>query len=465
MEILTNATPPVTHELHRVTIESTKPANVLPLLFILIHVPLALQMDKYEQLSTAHAYVVLAIGIIAAVARRLDIAAAAAAYIAGAEVLWRMTHADVFWEFGKYATVAIFVVGLIRSGIRNSVLPFVYFGLLIPSTILTAEGLSVALARSEISFNLSGPLALLVSTCFFSGLSFTRKQMGNIFISMLAPITGILSIAAYSTLTATAIHWSGESNWTTSGGFGPNQVSSMLGLGALITMLCFVAMKSTKFLKFVLIGLGIVLITQALLTFSRGGVYLAASTILVATFFLVRQPRQLIRLLFGAVVVSIVMFAFVRPWLNSFTGDRLEERYKNVGTTGRKEIIEDDLRIWSEHPFLGVGPGQAMDYRRLFERGAIAHTEFTRLLAEHGMFGLAAIGILIAIAFRNMHQTPSGVGRAVNASLIFWSISFMAIYAMRLAAPAFLFGLSSAFTVEDDDYAIAEAEVDEENSE
>ncbi len=155
----------------------------------------------------------------------------------------------------------------------------------------------------------------------------------------------------------------------------------------------------------------------------------------------------------------------MRPWLNSFTGNRLEERYKNVGTTGRIEIIEDDLRIWSEHPFLGVGPGQAMDYRRLFERGALAHTEFTRMLAEHGMLGLAAIGILIAIAFRNMHQTPSGVGRAVNGSLIFWSISFMAIYAMRLAAPAFLFGLSSAYTVEDDDYVIAGDEVDEENSE
>ncbi len=285
MEILTNASPPLTRELHPVTIESTKPANILPLLFILIHVPLALQMDKYEQISTAHAYVVLAVGIIAAIAKRLDIAAAAAAYITGAEVLWRMTHANVFWEFGKYATVAIFIVGLIRSGIRNSVLPFIYFGLLIPSTILTAEGLSIALARSELSFNLSGPLALLVTTCFFSGLSFTRKQIGNIFISMLAPISGIASIAAYSTLTATAIHWSGESNWTTSGGFGPNQVSSMLGLGALTTLWCFIALKSTKFLKLVLMGLGIVLITQALLTFSRGGVYLAVASILVVDNF------------------------------------------------------------------------------------------------------------------------------------------------------------------------------------
>ncbi|MCI0614726.1 hypothetical protein L0244_17185, partial [bacterium] len=81
--------------------------------------------------------------------------------------------------------------------------------------------------------------------------------------------------------------------------------------------------------------------------------------------------------------------------------------------------------------------------RYLYYRGAAAHTEFSRMLAEHGLLGLAAIILLIIIAIRNVRSTTHREGKAITVSLLVWSISFMFINAMRLVAPAFLFGLTS----------------------
>ena len=64
-------------------------------------------------------------------------------------------------------------------------------------------------------------------------------------------------------------------------------------------------------------------------------------------------------------------------------------------TTGREDIARADLEVWFDNPVLGVGPGVAKEYRAAtFGRAAAAHTEFTRLLAEHGILGLVALIIL-----------------------------------------------------------------------
>jgi O-antigen ligase len=125
------------------------------------------------------------------------------------------------------------------------------------------------------------------------------------------------------------------------------------------------------------------------------------------------------------------------------------------------DIVRDDLRIFKEHPFLGVGTGMAVGYRYLYYRGAAAHTEFSRMLAEHGLLGLAAIFLLIVIAIRNVKAENHRQDKAVAVSLVLWSIAFMFINAMRLVAPAFLFGLTSVEIEDEED----ELEEDSEHSE
>ena len=129
----------------------------------------------------------------------------------------------------------------------------------------------------------------------------------------------------------------------------------------------------------------------------------------------------------------------------------MEERYTDFRSSGRVDIVRDDLRIFKGTSIPEQGPGMAAGYRYLYYRGAAAHTEFSRMLAEHGLLGLAAIILLILIAVRNVRAETQREDKAVTVSLVLWSIAFMFINAMRLVAPAFLFGLTSVQIEEEED--------------
>jgi hypothetical protein len=103
-----------------------------------------------------------------------------------------------------------------------------------------------------------------------------------------------------------------------------------------------------------------------------------------------------------------------------------------------------DLELWRENPIFGVGPGMGMLYRVSMLKWVASHTEYSRLLAEHGVFGLMALLLLIVMAVRSIRRGNSILGKAMAASMIGWAFLFMMIDGMRLAAPAFAFGLSFA---------------------
>jgi hypothetical protein len=97
---------------------------------------------------------------------------------------------------------------------------------------------------------------------------------------------------------------------------------------------------------------------------------------------------------------------------------------------------------------LGVGPGVGTYLRQQRLIGIIrgpSHTEYTRLLAEHGVFGILAMFCLFALALRAIRGAPDLASRGISAAMIIWALLFMSIYATRLAAPAFVFGLAFAY--------------------
>ena len=65
------------------------------------------------------------------------------------------------------------------------------------------------------------------------------------------------------------------------------------------------------------------------------------------------------------------------------------------------------------------------------------------MLAEHGVFGLAAMLILLLMAIQHIKRARLGPDRAFTAALIIWSFLYMLTTAMRLAAPSFTFGLAA----------------------
>ena len=417
-------------------------------LFFAAHIPLALLMDRYSAIGSLHAVATLMVGLwCAAIGRRpMERVAYVGAYVTGAEVLWRMSDAAVLYEIGKYAATAIFLVAILRSRNRKApALPLLYFGLLLPSVVLTLMKESPADARLMISGNMSGPLALMTSAWFFSRVKLSTAQLRRLFLMLIGPVIGVAAIAASSTITASNINFSNESNFVTSGGFGPNQVSAALGLGALLALLYVLTDTGNWVFRVLMIAVTMGLATQSALTFSRGGLYTAAGGAAFGVLYLSRDARSRIKILLIAVLLFVVASYVVLPRLEVFTGGALSARFQNTNTTGRDRIAEADLQIWYDNPIFGVGAGESKIEHALYIRRISTHTEYTRLLAEHGLLGLAAGLLLLVMAaqrFLYIRQMRSVAAKALIAPMVIWALLYMIDKAMRLVAPSFTFGLS-----------------------
>ena len=93
-----------------------------------------------------------------------------------------------------------------------------------------------------------------------------------------------------------------------------------------------------------------------------------------------------------------------------------------------------------DNPIFGIGVGKNKEYR-LETTGidAASHNEITRMLAEHGMFGLFGLIILLItpmVLYLNNQQNIF-----VFSFVVFWILTINHA-AMRLAAPAFVYALS-----------------------
>ena len=414
--------------------------------FLGAHIPLALAMSRVPAIATLHAMATLAVGLGWAMSgQRPERVAYVAAYITGAEVLWRMTKASVFWEYGKYAMAAAFLVAVLRTrGQRLVVLPLLYFGLLLPSVSRTVESSGWDWARQAISFNLSGPFLLAVSVWFFSGMTMSRVQILRLFLALIGPVCGLSAVTIAGIHGAGPIHFGRTSMKVTSGGYGPNQVSTILGLGALIALhLYLLSDRRNRLLRTTMLGMVAVFMVNAVLTFSRGGPYAAAGSALVGGLYLVRTRRSRAQVIAVAAILYAIGVYVVSPRLEAFTGGAFRNRFADPHTTGRALLLQADLQAWKENPVWGVGPGRATFHYALFFRGGAAHTEFSRLLAEHGVLGFGSLLLLVAMALRSLNRSLTRESRALAASLICWSFLFMLGYAMRLAAPAFVFSFVS----------------------
>ncbi|MFL6227693.1 MAG: O-antigen ligase family protein [Pyrinomonadaceae bacterium] len=429
------------------------------LLLIAAHAPLAIVMRHSPPVATAHALLVFVFGMgVALFGRKPMHVAYVAAYIIGAEVLWRMSDARVPWEFGKYATVALFAAALVRlPRLKPPALPVIYFALLLPATLLTFMNLSAEDARQQISFNLSGPLALAACAVFFAHVKLARAQLTRLFLSLLAPVFGVACVALFGMATAANLSFGDAANSASSGGFGPNQVSAALGLGFLIAFWLAMDDRLGWRARVASFAVMLFLVVQCALTFSRGGLYAAGGAILLAALFLMRTRRARLTLVAIVVPLLFVSFFFVLPHLDAMTGGAFTERYQDTSLTGRDVLIQADLIIWLKNPVWGVGPGRsALMHLSLF-RDSASHTEFSRMLAEHAALGLASMLLLFATAVRNVRRARGATAKGMASSFVVWGFLFMASVAMRMAAPSFLIGLTFARLLAEDNAPGAQA--------
>ena len=411
------------------------------IIFLLAHLPLALVMESFWPLATAHAVLVTLAGVRWALLGRSRLVIYTLAYIAASEVLWRMTEVRVFWEFGKYALGLVALVALVsewrRSGGRlRTFEPLLLLAALLPAVALALLDLSFDQAFDQISFNLSAYLALVLAALYLWGRPVGRRTAGGLLLALLAPISGVLFLASYSTITQIGVDsFSGASSWIRSGDFGANQVANVLSMGALAGFILLVLLPRARAARLLIALLTVGMIVQSILTFSRGGLYSLILAGLALGLHLWRAPGARGRFLVLLVAFTALVFGGIYPWLDDLSTGAVTARFQDLDPTGRLELAQAEIMAFQESPLLGVGVGGSMIYHEYVLGESVGtHTEYTRLLAEHGLFGIFIIALLGWMLLKRYVRTQPGLARGISAAMAVWSLSIMAHSATRIVA-------------------------------
>lgn len=410
----------------------------------LIHLPLGITLYSTGSAGLLHPLAAFSLGMFLALRKKVNIhyVTLAVAYIVGAEVLWRMAGVPTPWEFGKYASAIILVTAMYRCRHFDiPKLPLLYLALLIPSCIMVLAQLSMNQVSSAISFNMSGPMLLMVSCWFFYKCKMSPSQFRRLLFAFILPLLSVALSALFYTVTAEDLSFDGESNFTTSGGFGPNQVSAMLGLGVFLSAAGFLLFKKWSVYSIYFAVSALLFSALCVMTFSRGGMYNAVGGIAIMLIFGLRDVVAGLRRMAPAVILGALFLLLIYPVLDNFTGGALGERFEDTGTTQRSEIATADLDIFMENPAFGIGVGAAYTERQRFLHKAMSHTEFSRMVSEHGGFGLGAMLVMIVMLVMNLTRPNSTPGKSFVAGMMAWACLFMMNSGMRLAAPSFIWGL------------------------
>jgi hypothetical protein len=304
------------------------------------------------------------------------------------------------------------LMGVLRFGTRSLKGVFMVL-LIIPAAFYDVS--QVRVSKDIISYLLA-PLTVGLGLSFADKVKITEHQLNLILKLIYWSCLSSLVFTILKTPDFSEIEFSLGANFDTTGGHASNQVSTILGLGLFLS---FYSVYNRKLFSgnyifdiSILIGFSI----QGLLTFSRGGMIVGVFS---AIILLLTSKIKFTKIITGIVIVCMLFISF--NYVNSLTGGNLLLRYQgetqgtlagskendlNNLVTGRLNILEDDFDLWLKYPIFGVGIG-ASTYLRDDVKVA-SHVELSRLLADHGIFGLIYSILFFGMVFQYKSRVYSG---------------------------------------------------------
>lgn len=421
---------------------------------ILLHIAFGVIIYLRSSLSVPYGLAILSLGllIILKTQNNKNQVLYIAAYTVGSEVILRMTSGYIVYEVAKYSIIAYMLMSMYFSGFSKNSFPYwIFLIILIPGILLATVTLNLDTnIKKAIAFNISGPICLGVSALYCYQRRITIKELDNVMLCILCPI---ITTVTYMYLYAPSIKeviTGTDSNFETSGGFGPNQVATILGLGVFLIFTRLVFYSKEKRIIITNIVLLLIVTFRGIVTFSRGGMICAAVMIilLIVVLFYVTKRSAKVKLIW-TVAFSIFAFSLIWSYSSSQTNGFIDKRYANEDAagrvkssmlTGREEIMESEFAMFLENPLLGIGVGKAKENRmEAFGHIVASHNEITRMLAEHGALGVLGMIILIITPLALYINNRQNI--YLLSFFTFWILTINHA-AMRLAAPAFVYALS-----------------------
>jgi hypothetical protein len=433
-----------------------KKDEILYLYLIAFHVGIGMIVFIAPFLSLLYGYSIVIFGSLIIIKRqnKNNEALFAAAYVVGSEVFLRMTGGNPLYEISKYSVMIFLLIGMIYTGFSKNATPYwIFILLLIPSVLLSTFVLNHDTdMRKSIAFNISGPVCLAVSSIYNFRRKISLETVNSILLSMGLPIITMMVYLIFYAPNIKDIVLGTSSNIQTSGGFGPNQVSTILGLGVFIFFSRIILESRTKNMAIINLVIVFIMAYRGLVTFSRGGMLTGFFMIVLLLLFLYFKSSKRGRLKLNILSILLAL-ALLSVWSYSSyqTSGLIEKRYANKDAlgrskkdrfSGREEIAKGEWETFLKNPIFGVGVGKGVEVRAE-KKGSnltnISHDEITRMLAEHGTLGI--IGLLILFFTPFFLYLENKFNMFLLCFVLFWLLTINHA-AMRIAAPAFVYSLS-----------------------
>lgn len=428
--------------------------DILYLNLILLHVAIGFLVFVFPFTSKIYGYAIFILGVyfVIKAQNRNNEALMAAAYIVGSEVFLRMTGGNPLYEISKYGVMVFVFIGMYFSGFSRNAIPYwLFLLLLIPGVIMSTFVLNVETdIKNAIAFNISGPVCLGVASLYTFRRKIPLSQINSVLLCMGLPIISCMVYLTFYTPNVRDVITSTQSSFETSGGFGPNQVATVLGLGMFIFFSRIILESKTKVMVIINLIIALNISYRGMVTFSRGGMITGLLMILLLLFFLYVKSNfdGRVKLNYLIILMAVAMMA---TWMyTSFqTGGLIDKRYANQDAagrvkesqlTGREDVAKGEINAFLKNPIFGVGVGKGVEVRKAETGdGTLSHDEITRMLAEHGSLGI--MGLLILFFTPLFLYLENKFNMYLLCFVTFWFLTINHA-AMRTAAPAFVYSLS-----------------------
>ena len=422
--------------------------------FVILHVAIGAAVYLEPAISKLYGLLIVPIGMYYVIINRNknNEVLFVTAYIVGSEVFLRMTGGNLIYEFAKYSIIIFVIVGMTYDGLsKNAVAYWIYLLLLLPGVVIATQALDHDTEiRKTISFNISGPLCLGLTALYTFGKKVTLEQLNSILLYIAMPIICCTVYLILYTPSVRDVVMGTGSNFETSGGFGPNQVATMLGFGMFIFLTRILISTNNLVILALIVAIILAITYRGLVTFSRGGMITGFIMFVVLLGVLYIKVNSKGKLMINYLLVVFAVL-FVAIWSFSIIQTRglIEKRYSNQNAmgeenasslSGREAISRTEIAYFLKNPIFGVGVAKGAELRRdATGKTILSHNEVTRMLAEHGTLGIIALCILLFTPMFLYLDNKQHI--YLFCFVIFWLLTINHA-AMRLASPAYVYALS-----------------------
>lgn len=374
-------------------------------------------------------------------------------------MLTRMADTSPYlpYEIGKYFLLFFSIIGLLVVGVKSGL------GLLLAAIITPSAfyDLSGSVVNTDIINYFLGPLGIGLGLAFTNKTRISQCNFDNLLRLVWLTSLSALFFAFIKTPDLDNIQFTLSAQSQTTGGQSSNQVSTILGLGFFLSV--YGVRNKLKFSGYYYldIAFAVLFFFQTLLSFSRGGLIVSLIGVFILLFPEIKKAKA--KFILFSLAVSIGIF-IVFTVANNLSNGLLRQRYSgetqgtiegyrekdlNVVTSGRVSIFNEDIDLWLEHPLIGVGCGASRYMRNddnNFENVA-PHMEFSRLLAESGIFGLLYFLLLLKYFFNVLKRNKFFSSRHLLTAIFAIAILSSFHSAMRTYITPLLVILSSLTVV------------------